>query len=105
MVGQLIYGLALSLITPLGSKYDAGRHRSLGQYELSMNALVGSNPHISEIWRWEAIMKGRQVGRTAWLRGIPKQRLVYSKSGYVCVALQLTGDASREHAVSADTRV
>ena len=50
-------------------------------------------------------MKGCQVGRTAWLRGTPRQRLVYSKSGYVCVALRPTGDESREYAVSADTRV
>ena len=49
MVGYLVYGLALTLITPLGSKYDAGRHRSLGQYELRMNALAGSDPYISEI--------------------------------------------------------
>jgi hypothetical protein len=40
MISQLIYGLALALIAPLGSKYDAGRHRSLGQYEMRMNALA-----------------------------------------------------------------
>jgi len=44
-------------------------------------------------------MKGRQVGRTAWLRGTPRQRLVYSRSGYVCAALRPTGVASRGYAV------
>ena len=31
---------------------------------------------ISDDFRWEAIMNGRQVGRSAWLRGIQLQRLV-----------------------------
>ena len=70
-----------------------------------MNALAENNSVFRAISRWEAIMKGCQVGRTAWLRGTPRQRLVYSKSGYVCVALRPTGDESREYAVSADTRV
>ena len=40
LLGKLVYGLALAFITPLGSKHDAGRHRSLGQYGGRINALA-----------------------------------------------------------------
>ena len=59
MVGQLVYGLAFAFVSPLGSKYDAGRHRSLGHYGGRMNALAENNSVFREISRWEAIMKGR----------------------------------------------
>jgi len=57
------------------------------------------------IFGWEAIMNGRQVGRSAWLRGTRRQRLVYSRSGYVCAVLLHTEDASLGRAVSAVTLV
>ena len=58
MVGQLVYGLALSFVAPLGSKHDAGRHRSLGHYGGRMNALAENKSVFRAISRWEAIMKG-----------------------------------------------
>ena len=49
MVGQLVYGLAFAFVSPLGSKYDASRHRSLGHYGGRMNALAENNSVFREI--------------------------------------------------------
>ena len=38
--GQLVYGLALAFIPPLGSEHNAGRHRSDRQYRGRINALA-----------------------------------------------------------------
>lgn len=40
LLGELVYGLALAFIPPLGSEHDAGRHRSDGQYRGRINALA-----------------------------------------------------------------
>ncbi len=70
-----------------------------------MNALEGREFEFGVISWWEAVMKGRQVGWSAWLRGTQRQRLVCSRSGFACAAQRPTGGASRGYAASAGTRV